>query len=371
LIASPPAPGIWRQLHQVYEIAFLSKLSRNTPRNAPNSLQDLYYATVLMGCIQPSSFNSAEVNFIASYFDAFSDQIHVTTLDNINNAPSIFWIDPQCDAPAFACSRRLPPPHTNAYYFSCFLLANLIQKHLKLLESGYPPRKIGLPEFAATLPGLNVLRRLVGYIGSPAKRRFPRRRQKSRRATLCTHFNNLWRLFEENEDLAGESSLWMLINESPDGLALMHLSGETGNITVGDIAAIRFESEDAWQVCVIRWAVSESQENLEIGLQILATQATPVRIALQDENRHPLQRHALLLPELPNARSMEILIAPSGSLQDHVGDLVLVIEKENVEIRELKKISMDEQNSQIEIFSIELPETPSESPAPEAEQTQE
>jgi hypothetical protein len=326
LIASPPVPGIWQQLHQVYEIALLSKLSRNTPKNAPNSLQDMYFATILMGCIQPSSFNSVEVNFIASYFDVFSDHVHVTAIGDSNNTPSMFWVDPQCDTPAFACSRKLPPPHSNSYYFSCLPLADLIQKHLKLLESGYPPQKIGLPEFAATLPGTNVLRRLVGYIGCPAKRRFPRRRQKSRRATLCVRFDSLWRLFREDKGAIAESSLWMVINESPDGLALMHLSGETGNITVGDIAAIRFESEDGWQVCIVRWAVSESQENLEIGLQILASRATPTNIALQDENNHQILLSALLLPCLPNARPNEILIAPSGSLQKYTGDLVLVIE---------------------------------------------
>ncbi|MDR1162826.1 MAG: hypothetical protein LBM17_03185 [Candidatus Accumulibacter sp.] len=361
LIAAPPIPGIWQQLHQAYEVAFLSKISRNTPRNAPNSLQDLYFATVLTGCVQPSSFNSIEVNFIASYFDAFSNQIHVTTIDDSNNAPSTFWVNPQCDSAAFACNRKLPPPHSNAYYFSCLPLANLIQEHLKLLESGYPPKKVGLPEFAATLQGLGVLRRLVGYIGHPAKRRFPRRRQKSRRATLCVHFDSIWRLFQEDDETLYESSLWMVINESPDGLALMHLSGKTGSITVGDLAAIRFESENTWQVCIVRWAASESQENIEIGLQILADQATPTNIALQDENKRQVLLSALLLPCLPNAHPNEMLIAPSGSLQKYTGDLVLVIEKGNVEIREVRKTSMDEQNSLIEIFSIESQEAP---PAP-------
>ncbi|MDR2507507.1 MAG: hypothetical protein LBD67_05860 [Candidatus Accumulibacter sp.] len=351
LIASPVAVGMWQQLHHVYEIAFLSKISKNTPKNVLSSLRDVYYATILMGCIQPPSFNSEEINFISSYFRLFSDQVYVTTLDNINNAPSIFWINPQCDAPAFACNRKQPLLRSNAHYFSCFLLVNLMQKHMKLLESGYSPDKIGLPDFASTSAGINVLRRLVNYLGSPGQRRFPRRNQKYR-IMLCTQIDTLWRLFQHGEEASVEPSLWMVINESPDGLSIMHISGETGDIALGDIAAICPENGGHWQICIVRWAISENQEDLEIGLQILATQAAPASIPRYGEDGKGTSLSVLVLPSIPNLRSNELLVVPAGSLKKCPDELILMVEKENLEIREVRRAALDEQNNRIEIYSI-------------------
>ena len=61
----------------------------------------------------------------------------------------------------------------------------------------------------------------------------------------------------------------------------------------------------------------------------------------------------LILPGIKVLGSSEMLVAASGKLENHSETLVLVIEKENIEIREVRRTALDEQNSRIEVFSIE------------------
>jgi hypothetical protein len=127
----------------------------------------------------------------------------------------------------------------------------------------------------------------------------------------------------------------------------MHLSGKTRAIKVGDIAALRTENEDNWQLCIIRWALSENHEHIELGLQILSPKAFVAEIALPAE-----KRTALILPANAMLRQGEALVVPTGALAGHSGKLVLVIERDNVEIREISSVHCDERNGLIELYAI-------------------
>ena len=352
LTAAPPGKDIWRLLHQCYRQAQELGVAENTPPGCPISLQTLYYSATLLGCAQPSTFTSLEIAFVADYLELFADQTDPGK-GTSPNSPAAFWVDPAQDAPPTAGARKSAPPETGVHYFSCDRIVELLRNQLDALESGALPAQIGLPEFAGQAIGRSILRRLIAYWGTPGKRRFPRRRQ-SYRAELCSGLDNLWQFFRETPTLPLETSHWMVINESPDGYALMHVSGNPGGISAGDIAAIRTESSDRWQTCIVRWAISENQEHLELGLQILATQAIPATLTLQLPDKHGAnQLPSLILPSTPPLRPLQMLVVPPGVLATEPKHLVLMIEKSNLELREVKNTSLDEQNSKIEIFSIE------------------
>lgn len=347
LAASPAGNGIWRQLHQTYEMALRLQIADHQPEGASCRLQDVYYSAVLLGCAQPASFTSTEVDFVATYLKNFAERV-----DLAPTASPKFWIDPRRDAPPIASARKPLPPDTPARQFSCDRITTGLKQQLSALEAGSTPAQLKLPEFAATPAGRGVLRRLISYWGAPGKRRFPRRRQ-SYRAALCAGLDNLWHLFQEGEAAAIETSSWMITNESPDGYAAMHVSGRTGSLSVGDLIAIRTESGDNWQICIVRWALSENQEHLELGLQILATRAVPALLALPATTEGRKRLSVLILPKIKTLRPTEMLVVPTGTLNDHSRNLILVIEKENIEIREVRSTQLDEQNSHIEVFSIE------------------
>ena len=348
LVASPPVVGIWRQLHQTYDAARRLDLTGAAPQGGRGTLQDIYYSAVLLACAQPASFTSNEIDFVGAYLARFSAGVDPGD-ERTAQTPAAFWIDPARDAAAFACSRNTPPPDTTVHYFSGARLAARLKQQLAELEAGATAQQIELPDFAETPAGRSVLRRLASYWGEPGKRRYPRRRQNYR-AVLCGGLTSLWRLFQHGEGELLETSNWMIINESPDGYAFMHVSGKTGELSVGDVTAIRTESGNSWQICLVRWALSENQEHLELGLQILATRAVPALLALPGEHR-PLVS-VLILPEIRALRASEMLVVPSAVLQDLPSTLTLVIEQDNIAVREVKNTGLDEQNSQIAIFSI-------------------
>ena len=357
LAATPAGIGIWQQLHHAYATALEHGAAQKTPKGALISLQHLYYATVLLGCAQPASFSSREIAYVADYLELFADQTDPGN-DMASPSPATFWIDTTRDTPAIACSRKAAPPDAIIHYFCCDRIAELMRNQLESLEQGMQASQLGLPEFADTSAGRGVMRRLINHWGDPGKRRFPRRRQNYR-AALCTGLANLWRMFHAGDSLPTETSSWMIINESPDGYAVMHVSGKTGQIAVGDVTAIRTETGDNWQICLVRWALSENQEHLELGLQIIATRAIPAFLAAKADagSQNPIPLSVLVLPEIPPLRPTEMLVVPSGALDNQTRNLILMFEKENLEIREVRSTGLNEQNGQVEVFMIE-PESP-------------
>jgi hypothetical protein len=343
LTASPPGTGIWRHLHQTYALAARQGIAQAVPKGAARSPQDEYHAAILLGCAQPTSFTSREIFFLEAYVDRFVQEIDV---DDVRpDSPVAFWIDPDSDVPATPYGRKLPAPDMPVRNFSCRTLASRLESQLAALESGAPPGRLNLPPFAATAAGFGVLTRLAHSWGNPGKRRFPRRSQNYR-GELCLGFDELCRLYGAVRQSV-DSSAWMITNRSPDGFAVMHLSGKTHAIKVGDIAALRTESEDSWQLCIIRWALSENREHIELGLQILSHSAYVANIALPTE-----KRTALVLPAGSMLRPNETLVVPAGVLAGHPGKLMLVVEHDKFGMREIGPVHCDERNGLVELYEI-------------------
>jgi hypothetical protein len=353
LTATLPGKGIWKQLHQTYDLARKLGIADTVPDKAARSFRNEYYAAVLLGCAQPTSFSGRDIFFLDRYLERFSEQVD-TDIGAPLETQVVFWISPESDVPATPYSRKPPPPGTPVRNFSCHRLVSLLENQLTALAAGTPSKWINLPHFAATPAGLGVLNRLLQIWGKPgARRRFPRRSQNYR-GELCLGFDSLRRLYGKLQQSVVRTSAWMITNESPDGYTVMHLSGKTQTITVGDVAALRTESGDAWQLCIIRWALSENQEHIELGLQILAPRAYTAKLALPAQAEvEACYWPALVLPATPRLRPREALVVPTGTLAGHSSkNLVLVIEQDNVEIREIGSIRCNERNGVIELYEI-------------------
>lgn len=358
LVAAPAVVGIWELVHRTYQLALARGTHTEAPPGSPTSQQQEYASTLLLACAQPASFNARELGFIADISRRHGQRLEFLSATDERHR-GLFWIDPSRDSPAVALTRRLPPPETAVLWFSCDRLAHFLQQQLQALESG-SKTGVDLPEFAGSLTGRSVLRRLIRFWGTPARRRYPRRRQ-SYRVTLHAGLEPLASLLRGPLLEGEEGSTWMITNESPDGYALMHLSGAAEKLEVGDVVALKPENHPpgrgGWQACIVRWALSENPEHLEIGLQILSPQALPATIALPGDHAstHP---HVLVLPAIPGLRPNDSLVAPTGLLPDNQGSFILLVERDNLEIREVRATSMDEQTGRVEIFSI----TPDEMP---------
>ena len=362
LTTSPPGVGIWQSLHGAYLLAKQHDLADQRIPRQELTLEQLYLSTVLLSCSQPASFSALELDFVVEYIGRGVDGIRLDP-EIPGGRQALFWIDQSKDAPAHALARRVPPPESPILFFACDDLAFLALDHLQQLERDYPPHQLDLPDFAGTPAGHGVLRRLAARWGSPAKRRFPRRRH-SFRVSLCAGLENIWQLLHRPDEAAAPTSEWMITNESPDGCAMMHMAGNTETVHVGDLVAIRGEMKaDAqpspWNVCIVRWALSENPEHIELGLQILAPTALPALLSqINDAEDIPPQSSALLLPQVPPLRHTESLVLPTGTL-DQLGEkFALLLDQDKILLREMHATAISEQTSSIEVFSVATDERP-------------
>lgn len=353
LVASPTGIGLWQQLHAAFRTARRLGMEKTPAERNEPSIQRTYANVLLAAIAQPASFSSDELEFINEYIECNPLSLEFLSSPP-SNSPGTFWIDLDRDFSAHALIRRTPGSDAQILYFSCDAIAQSTKEHLSELSNGSSAASLGLPIFAETHAGKGVLQRLHALWGHPTKRRFPRRRQ-SYRASLCSGLEKLCGLMKSPETTT-ELSEWMVTNESPDGYALMHMSGHTGSLRVGDVIALqplgeRAEATPVWHVCVIRWAISENPEHIELGLQLLAPWATAAEIAQPNGNPSG-SIAALILPKTPPLRQSESLIVATGALPEDAKKILILVENENLEIRSVRTTRLDERTSSIEVFSV-------------------
>lgn len=350
LTSGLPGLNIWRRLHNMFLLG-----SRKPALAAESNHYFQHYTkALLLACASPSSFCSRELAFVEQYIDAWGFS-RVTIQEYLPlDSNGVFWIDTNRDLPAFALIRRTPPPDTPVFYFSCNTMAHQTNIHLDELNQQTPPFLLKLPQFAATPTGKGSLRRLAKSWGTTQKRQFPRRRQ-SCRATLCPGLNRIWRLLENQDQVTErELSQWMIVNESPGGYVLMHLNGKLRHIQAGDITALKLEegpdSQGKWFICLVRWVISQNPEHMEIGLQILSSNATPALLKHPDNQKE--EAPVLLLPKYPPLQNANILIAATGTINQNGEEQVLATTTGN-QLLSIQTLTVWEETSRIEMLRFE------------------
>jgi hypothetical protein len=359
LISAPALPGIWQQLHAIFASARQRGLDSLAAGDAGESCRRRYLRALALNCAPPSAFTALEWQCIDRYVQLHIERVALESDLGGNENTALFWVDLQQDMAPVAHGRRPMPEHAHALGFNCQGLDQRIDEDRRLLRKGAPAAAIGFPPEIPARLARALLHRLKNTWGTPRKRRFPRRRQ-SYRASLCFGFEAIWQLLRNpTAETPSAASEWMVTNESPDGYATMHVAGRPQKLQIGDLIALRIndaENAGEWQIGMVRWALSENPEHLEVGLQIVSPRAVPAMLALPGQRgaeRHPV----LLLPAVPPLRHKEAMAADPGLLFDQTGKLLLMIESDRVEIRESKLAGILEQSPNVDLFLIEPDES--------------
>ena len=140
----------------------------------------------------------------------------------------------------------------------------------------------------------------------------------------------------------------MIANESAGGLALSKASEDPVQIRVGDLIGLKPESGGAWNVGVVRWVKSDSPEDLELGVQMLAPSATPVTIKPVIAGAGASFEMALLLPELPIVKQPATILAQRDAYQGQ-REFELSLEGQTRHVRATKLL---EQTASFEQFQF-------------------
>ncbi|MCF6281374.1 MAG: hypothetical protein L3J28_04040 [Candidatus Polarisedimenticolaceae bacterium] len=94
----------------------------------------------------------------------------------------------------------------------------------------------------------------------------------------------LWGGANEQETLICETYKFRTINESAGGYCLDWRSGEPSMVRVGELIGIQSPSiSGQYGVAAIRWILTQGEQGLQAGVEMLAPSARPVEVGVDDE----------------------------------------------------------------------------------------
>jgi hypothetical protein len=336
LIAIPTPINFWRNAQALYHRAHESVDPTATLPAEMSAIDARFKAMLALTAAQPEGLAPREIAFLADYLET---RAAVARIDMIRpeSVGDWFWLDANLDQPPVSLA-RLSPEEGPCLYFCFGELADVAARDLDQLNEGVPPASLGLPLQAAGADYRNALERARQCWAAPRKRSFGRRPQ-ALRVEVCTQLSTLWAALKSDAQQEPKStdcelvySDWTLLNESPSGYAVAHVVGEVTGIVPGCAVGLRTGAGAAWQICLVRWARSKSSSHVELGLEVLAPSAKPVRIqALNSRNPEP-PIPALLLPAMPGINRNEAILTMRGDynarpftlLQEHEARLQIV-----------------------------------------------
>lgn len=356
MVAAPPPAETWRRAHRLAQIAreHFEPEATLIPGLKVDA-ERIYKAMIALSAAQPEGFSPGEIALAGEYLGQFSAAVEMPAPPADADGAD-FWIDTNRDAGPLPPSRRIPPEHGDLMRCSFQRLARLLGEQLSALEAGMPAGNLRLPENAAGLAGRAALKRLQTHWLKPPQRRFSRR-HNNYRAHLCIGLTDLWQLLERGdapEELrpgAPHTTEWMVLNESPGGLAIMHVAGEVEGLLPGSPVALRRAEDLPWSICVVRWVRSENPEHIELGLEMVAPAARSVQLLFRNGDPGQRPTPGLLLPAIPALREHAAVMAPSGVYSAR--RFFIVSGQEQTHVMQGRLLSLDVQTGSVELFQFE------------------
>lgn len=106
---------------------------------------------------------------------------------------------------------------------------------------------------------------------------------------------------------------WQILNESAGGYRLALASSANAGVKVGELIGMNRNNDGrSWETGVVRWLRQGSDERMEIGVQVLAPNATPVLVNNERASGKAAEsQYGLLLDEIPAIKQPGSLITPT------------------------------------------------------------
>lgn len=337
LIAIPTPMNFWRNAQALYHAAHESVDPTATLPAEIIAIDARFKAMLALTAAQPEGLTPREIAFLADYLETHAAATRIDTI-RPEGSGDWFWLDASLDQPPVALL-RLMPGSGPCLYFRFGQLADLAARHLDQLNDGVPPSSLGLPLQAAGADYRNALERARQRWTAPRRRNFSRRAQ-SLNVDVCTQLSSLWAALVSDAQQEPKSNAceltysdWTVLNEGPSGYAIVHVIGEVTGIVAGCAVGLRTGASAGWQICLVRWARSKGSSHVEMGLEVIAPSAKPVRIQALTGRNPELPIPALLLPALPNLNRREAILAVRGNynarpftLLQEFGDHLQIVE---------------------------------------------
>lgn len=350
-VSSPVTDEFWRQAQAFHELLVMS--AAHLPADEVAAAERPMKAMLALFAAQPDGLSPRETAFLAEYLRGHAASVQIHRL----GAKPVSSDDGGAAAaglPEAAVARRLPGSNLGLR-FSCQALSRLVASHLSRLDQGEGLAAVGLTGESLTADYRSVLTRAMEHWQSAPKRQSHRRRS-GYRVQVCTHLAALWQQLRQPDDPSQTevdlpASDWMIINESASGYAIMHVSGELAGLLPGSAIGVQAAAGKPWTICIVRWARSENPEHIELGLEIVAPHAEPVRV-VRSRGGDSTQLSAFLLPPLPGLGRGESLLTARGYFSPEAFTLITE-SAAHIQVTECVPSQISMHTASVEIFEFD------------------
>ena len=334
LTYSPAPEGLWREMHELYQLTKSNGMADQVVNDAQPAEQ-VYNQALLLALSDPPHMSRAELTHIHLYLDALGKLAVLSDAPTSIN-PHGFVIETDHD-------RGPGPQPTGSDGVSLWLDTEALCQHLHetavRLRTGDTPRRIGLPTGMDSETSLTLAKRLLKLWRPGAHRAFKRYPAPGSAMQVVAGVSVIHRLLElvpqaaelstpfddtltERDGLpqfaaptAVNASHWTVSNDSAAGLALTGTPDTPLNLKVGDALALRGDDSAGWSLAVIRWIKMLDARQVELGVERLSPQIQPVWVRPLRGHRKASPEPGLFVPGLPALKQPDRLLLPSHIYQ--------------------------------------------------------
>lgn len=363
LAAAPPPAGTWRLAHD------FAARHRIDSAAADDPLRCAYLRLLSVAVAQPEGLTGREIAWLYDFLDARVLGAAVLANGVGDASASAWWIDLGADLAPQAVARRPAPSGSmlggEVWSFNPRPMAQKLGECIEWVTARMTAAELAgmqgeveplTEEEALFPPGLSpletvaLLRRLRSHWMAAPVRGQPRR-QHQYVVQVGIGLQAVWDLGGGAADDAGALQEWMVLNESPGGLAIMSVAGVRGEIEAGGALALRRDQGQAWSVCIVRWVRSDLPGQVEVGLQIIGQSFHPVMVGFRGRAVQQLSP-ALALPIMEPLRRHPAMLAVAGTYASR--RFVFVRETQTVYVAQARALGLDLQTPSVELFQYEI-----------------
>ncbi|MFQ5995792.1 MAG: hypothetical protein ACE5K1_11945 [Acidiferrobacterales bacterium] len=336
-----------------------------------------YRRILLLGLCNPYQLPQNECFHIDTFLEARAGKASIKRSLKASDPAGHFVIDLDADAPPIAVAQRSERGELSSQLrvLNTIELARVVHGFIKRLDDGAPVSVLGLGLDLKEAACHEMLRRMIKFWGLTPKRQYSRTKTQGH-LSICKGINALHffgsgrkpftpplvgdpeatppeqkgvsqpktaaavsvpptgrpttadapskkrapripRWLNQTAITAPETYLvdrWQLRDESARGLLLSRDGDQAMHVRVGDLLGVQGPSDGGvWRVGVIRWVKSPEAKRVEMGIERLAPEITPVAVRpVPTEGSGLRYTQALLLPAMPVLQRPETLLVGRG-----------------------------------------------------------
>ncbi|MBT9611695.1 MAG: hypothetical protein IV108_00315 [Burkholderiales bacterium] len=338
----PTPAGVWFELNQLYWYAARQNLHEQAiVEDSKASVNHFFKQVLLIALADPYRLQQGQLAEVKAYLARFGHQAMLQSLGTAENTHGLFLARLDGDKPPKALAHHAGVTDARTdIILNTIPLARTLHQHVQDLDTGTSPKKLGLPEAAKQPSYREMLKRLIKQWGIAPKRVFNRTAAQAD-LFICSGITSLFHALSQ-EALPGAPDTdpdvmitlqvsdpmqatgsyqtyncanWQVLNESAGGVALAKDPTSVSKIKVGDIIGLGPKDTAGLGVAIVRWMQSSTDNQLELGAQMLAPQAEAVVIKPVIAAPDVLFQPALLLPPVPALDQAARMVAARGSFQ--------------------------------------------------------